>query len=438
MKLAKQVMQIFTKSQPIQAHGTWQAATDEMIRSGSASSYAEATRNKTLYSMPLGTAMVSVAMTSAIRLIAGKISQMPLLPMRKVGGFEIVNETSALAAFAEFPSKEQDTEIFWQTIVRDLLLHGKAYALLAWDERLYAEYLPFNCVSYKPTGWGKVEYDISDPKWNRSEKANEREVLDFTYRQIDGYSNIAKHSQLLDLSNKLNEFLYNYFATGGSAGFAIITQDTPTDTQIETMLARLDKQRQDPKQFGTPLLITGASDVKNLMNNLQQMALPEVFKIVNNLVLQVLGVPPFMIGDIAGTSGWGSGVSAINKGFDSDVLAPIYKPLETQLNRKITAQGQFGEANERLRFDKSALTPLAPQEVVELLKAMGGSNANPAIITPNEARMIASMHASGVFGNLASITGADGLPFFDIQNKSKEQREAEANGGGNARQAPPE
>lgn len=290
------------------------------------------------------------AVHACVRLLADSVSTLPLDVYRKVNGAsQPVDPTPVLI---RDPLPEISVVDWLYQVMTSLALRGNAYLLVESRDRF--EF---------PTRLRPIHPDDVEVKTDKSGRVthymvrHERvETFDIVHIRrfslpgvAEGLSPVAAHATSLGIGLSAESYGASYFRDAASPSSILRTDQSLTADEVrrvqKTWVATHGGRR-------LPAVLTGGFDWKPITINPAESQFLETRQYQRSEVAMIFGVPPHMIGDVSGSTSWGTGIEQQSIGFVTYTLRPWLTIIETALTRQIP-RGQFVKfnANGLLRGD---------------------------------------------------------------------------------------
>jgi len=310
---------------------------------------------------------------SCVRLITNTIAATPLIHINKDKENQAKSRLSNI-----FKSPERDKTLFtWlNSMVRDLVLNGNAYALIVDDELIY---IPSSQVSVYLTHQAEAPYYYQISAFGKSLKVFPEDIIHLKNITLDGYVGISplqQHQATLDASISLQTYAAN-FTENSTALSGIIESDKKLDREaiadIQSSfsqnyggLKNAGKTAVMPQGFTfKPIQMASSTDI-DFINN---------YKLNKSLIAEIFQVPLSMLGtsDLSYNNAESNALA-----FQNFTIKPILRNIEQELTLKLTDPRQ----EDKIIFLVDTLELASSKEKADSLSLL----VNTQIFTPNEAR----------------------------------------------------
>ena len=279
----------------------------------------------------------------SVRVIADMLASQPFILYRKNGKKRVPAEEHQLYSLLnKRPCHQQSSFIFRRTMMTNVLTYGFAIARIERDG--YNRPVSFRALdSSKVSIYQTLDEELFFTYQNGSQKTGfdmlpESEVIHLKAIDFGGLTGFApsgyNHATIkIGLSSKV--FVQKYYENGTFLG-GLLT--TPASIKEEEA-TRVKKSWKDSNKQG----VENAGDIAVLGNGLTFQSLGktpvesqmvEFFQKCDADIYKILGVPPYMLGDVTSSTSWGSGIEQQFIGFVNVTLLPYLRQLEEEIDYK--------------------------------------------------------------------------------------------------------
>lgn len=293
-------------------------------------------------------ALTVSAVYSAVSLIAETIGAFPAYLYRKQGAFrERADELPIAELIAEAPNEELDASELWRQTVGWMLVRGNAYVHIETNGRgkpVALWPIPATAVAPARTRKGRLVYavNLTDLDYAGDRMPRGREVVLFPHELMHfrafglgavGLSPIAQEAEAVALALNAEEYGGRFFEQGARPGGVITTEKRLSDDDFERMRNRWERMHKGVrKSHLIAILENGAKWESTGMSN-DDMQLIELRRFQVADVIRVFHVPPHLVGDVTGSTSWGTGIEQQNIGLQQFGLLPWTNRLERVVRR---------------------------------------------------------------------------------------------------------
>lgn len=296
------------------------------------------------------------AVYGCVRLISEAIATLPVHLYRRTGdGRRRVDDHPLLSMLSDRPNNDIDAGEFWRAMVGWMLLRGNglAYREIGGDGRPKALW-PIAPTSVKParTSRGQLAYEItlSDAEYvpgftaGRSRAVAQERMLHFRAFGLGtwGLSPVALARTKIGTAHAAESYGAGFFARGANPGGVLATDGELTDDQFE----RLDKQwkeiHQGYEKSHSPAILEGGLSWESVGLPPAEAQYLETQKYTAETIAgHIFFVPPHLIGDVARSTSWGTGIAEQGISFVRYSLMPWIVRLERVVNQLLPEAGLY-------------------------------------------------------------------------------------------------
>lgn len=343
-------------------------------------------------------AMQLTAVWASVSLIAGAISSLPMHIYRRSAEGDMTRDINADLWWIlnEQFSPRWPASAGWSFITASKLLHGDGFAeILRNRSGAISGLMPLhpNRVRVIATPDGqRLVYEVQpDPTITRPDPSvasirtlDQDDILHVPGFGFNGLRGMSALRFSLRNSGRLainaQTFSSRFLENMARPDFALKAAANLTDEQFQRLKTMLDVHR-GPGRAGTPMILEGGLDIKELTMPLEDVQLLETRKFQVEEIARAFGVQPFMIGHVDKTSSWGTGIEAMGAGFVRYTLRDHLNAFENEMNRKFFRTARFVA-----EFDTAELERGDTKAMFEAARIGLGRAGEPAIISIEEAR----------------------------------------------------
>lgn len=361
------------------------------------------------------TAVRLTAVYACVRLRAETVASLPVDAVRAKGAARIPVDPQP--PWLVQPNPEQNWVEFMDRVNTSLDLDGNGYIAVTARDRLG---LPVELWTLHPSDvtvrrndMGEIEY-----VWRGVERlprfapgSQEGVIIHVRNISLDGVrglSPIAAAKQSIGLGLAAERFGARFYGSGQQLSGVI---EIPAGTVATGMLESLKDAWLSSHGGGKshlPGVLTGGASWKPISINPDEAQFLETRKFQVAEIARVYGIPPHMIGDVDGSTSWGTGIEQQSIGFVQFSIAPRLRRLELAFNQLLPRGQQLkfnvngllrGDAKTRAEFYAKAIqwgwmtradpraledmppvagleTPLIPANMVEVGVSSKGKGAS--------------------------------------------------------------
>ena len=353
-------------------------------------------------------ALTISAVYTAVRIITGTMSSLPLHVMRRTQkGREFALSHWAYGLLHSSPNEFHTTSTWVSTLIAHRLLWGNAYARIEWlgngkADAIYPlmpyEVEPFRVAPgqkvWLGTRWaipGEQAYQVDSPGGREYFAAEDMlHIPGLGYDGIAGLSVIRYMSEMLAGAKAMERFTSAFFKNGAKPGAVLETPGRMNEAAQKNLAQSISKEFSSPENAFKVLVLEQGAKLHTYTMPLADAQLLEGRKLSRAEIYGLYGVPPHLGGDTERQTTWGTGLAEMDVGYSKHTILPLCVSVEQELNRKLFGRG----AAEYAKFNLAALERGDFKSRVEaLMHAAGGP-----FITREEARDLEDWPKSGEAG----------------------------------------
>lgn len=325
----------------------------------------------------IGGAIAAMSLKQYERLSGGKRRPVPDMPL-----WYLLNEQ---------PVDRYTAASHWEGVAASILLRGDGFTYVGRNRMgEIKELIPLPWSSVIPTRKqtatsDRLQYSINDGM--RTWGADQDDMLHFPgfgFNGLRGMSviqwaarNAAGNAMAMD------EYSGKYFAGGAHPSIVLETANKMSDALIATTRDTFSQRYSGvDNAHKLPLILTEGLKAAPLSLSAEDSQLLEARKFQVVDIARAFGVPPHMIGETSGSTSWGTGIEAMNRGFVTYTLNAHLVRIQQELNRKLFRSAQYF-----VEFDRAELLKGDSQGQAKYFRAaLGGPGAGPGWMTPDQVR----------------------------------------------------
>lgn len=352
------------------------------------------------------TAMKIGALNQGISIIGDTIASLPLYLYRVEDGFhEVFMEDPRSRVLSTMANETLTAFNFKKSIIKDLILHGNAYAKIEKTGKdVMLRYLPTNVVTTKKDDSGYY-FEIQSYSTDISGERYPSEIIDFSdmfvvtknnqYNSLDGKGLLDYANDVFAMSIEETKYMYGLLANGLSAK-AILSSSTPFRKEIKEQLKRdLKSFYSGANNAGKLMLLEGDVNVMPLSLTPTDLKLIENQHFTISQIARFLNIPKHLLG-LDRQQGTYSNITQERLQLLTNTLLPYVTAIEQAMNQKLLDPKEI-EQGYYFAFDTSELMKMTPEDQSNYVLKLWDAD----IITIEEAR--ASLSLSGDAETIAQL-----------------------------------
>lgn len=334
----------------------------------------------------------------AITLISGTNAALPLKVYRN-GTRERVMQPTVL----DNPNPSQTPFEFWQTLYAHALGWGNGYARKVRNGAdVVTQAWPIHPSMVRPEPVDPTQQNPAGKLFLvRDRKGIEHrwtpwEVMQLPYLSIDGVSGLSALQAArtsLGVAVAAEDTAARFYGQGTRLSGVLQSKKDLKEDQAKRLKSRWREVAMGPQNAGEVAVLDNETEFKQTMVNPADAELLESRKYSVVEIARMFGVPPHMLGEVTGSTSWGTGIEAQTTGF----VVFTDRPWLTMFEQRVTRELLPGGWSAGTWYSEYALEGLlrgdskARAEFYRILIEHG-------ILSPNEAR---------AFENLPPVDGLD-------------------------------
>lgn len=287
---------------------------------------------------------------AAIRAISEDVARTPLRLRQKIGPGAYANEDDHDLAelLTLLPNAEEDAFTFKRLLVRDLLLHGVAFAqVVRVDGRVVALWrLPAQSVSVGRDEQRRKKWTVSTAT-GRQEfimDASRPPVLELRYD-----TPLAHCKDLIGLALAMMTYTSAFFKNGARPGGALTTDDSLDEEAVKRLRESWQAAFGRDGAHGTAVLEEGMKYIPFASPN-DSAQLVELMAVIRSQLAGIFRIPPHKLGNLDRAT-FGN-IEQQSLDYLSS-LEPLFCVFEQSVRRDLLSTSEFGRYS--IEFDRNAL-----------------------------------------------------------------------------------
>ena len=349
-----------------------------------------------------------------VTLIASTLASLPMHVFEEnADGTRVPVDDRAVYYLTGRPNVEMRRRSFWERVIADEV-RGNAFIFVdkdGDDQPIGLWYLDRNRVRVGRTTDGTKVYEVD----------RERPMID--YRQggeivhipnwgngLVGYDPVRLASQAISLGLSAQEYASRTFSDGQIPPGLLITDAVLTEPQADAIKKRWRESHGGPNNQEDIGVLGSGAKFQQLSRDLDKMQMETLRRFQVQEIARLLGIPPHLLADVAGSTSWGTGIEEQNRGLWSYTLLPHVGRIEEAIDDDLLVR----ELTRRYcKFEPAGLLRGSTLQRYQAYRAAD-------FMTPNEKRKLEDLPAvEGGDVILQQINQAP-LDKFDDMDLSKE------------------
>jgi HK97 family phage portal protein len=323
---------------------------------------------------------------ACLRILSSSIAMLPLnlVEMGDGGREEIARDHPVQGLLSRGPNSRQTPFDFVQMSILHKLLYGNFYAVVTRSAGRVIEIWPLNPrrVHVEELPDGTLVYKYTTPKGEPVTFFEEEmlHVHGMTTDGIVGISTVAAAREDAGLGMRMRTFAGALFKNGLRPSGVYKVPTFLSEEKFREAKSMLDSYMSGAENAAKTLLLQGGAEWAKVSLDAEEAQMIEGRQFTRSQVAMFFGVPPQFLGDLAGSTTWGSGMAQQGKGFVSLVLNPHIIALCQELDKALLSP------DERDRYYHRIDTHLLTEGDAESKAKVNDIYVKNGVLNPNEVR----------------------------------------------------
>jgi HK97 family phage portal protein len=306
------------------------------------------------------TVMTSAEIFACLRILSSSIAMLPLnlVSVDKSGREEVATDHPVQPLLTVAPNGRQTPFEFVQMIMVHLLLYGNFYALVTRSRGRILEIWPLNArrMHVEEDDFGILTYKYGDMK-GEVQRFSEAEILHVRGMSRDsilGESTADAAREDAGLGMSMRTYGGKLFANGvRPSGCYEVPGKLSADT-LAAIKQQLSDHLASANNAAKVMILDGGAKWTKMSLDSSEAQMIEGRQFTRSQIAMFFGVPPQFLGDLAGSTTWGSGMAQQGKGFLLYVIKPHITNICQSLARALLTYDE--RRTLYCRFDTHELT----------------------------------------------------------------------------------
>lgn len=288
-----------------------------------------------------------------IILIAQDTASLPLILYGKRGRNKFrATESPYYTLMHDQPNPEHSAMTFREFVVSHIIAWGNFYAQIITDEAGIARQLwplrPDKMTVKRFEGERVYLYIDSEGKQRIFLQDEILHIPGFGFDGLTGLSRIALARNAIGANISTQKFGSKFFANGANVGIVYKHPSELSDTAYQHLKESLD-EKTGVDQSHKPVILEDGLSIEKTGIPPDDAQFIETMKFQLSEINRIIGpVPPHMIGDVTGSTSWGTGIDSQEQGYVNHTLRPYAVRIEQGLRGQLLLesdreQGYFYE-----------------------------------------------------------------------------------------------
>ena len=322
------------------------------------------------------TAMKIASLQQGINIIGDTIASMPMYLYRDDEGFnEVFYKDGRSLVLSSMSNEIMSAFNMKKTLIKDLILHGNAYAKIVREgETVKLYYLPVDVVTPKKDSTGYY-YEIQSYSTEINGERYDSEIVDETdmlvlirgnkYNSVTGTGLLDYAEEVLGLAMEESTYMLNLFRNGLSSK-AILSSKTPFRKEVKEQLKNdLRNFYSGSANAGKIMVLEGDIDVVPLSLTPTDIRLIENRNFSISEIARFLNIQKHLL-NLDRQQGTYSNITSERMMLLQNTLMPYVTIIEQAMNAKLLTPEEITQGY-YFAFDTSELLKLTPQDQAQFM-----------------------------------------------------------------------
>ena len=327
----------------------------------------------------------------AITLIAGTNAALPLKPYKN-GTREKVQRKTVL----DNPNPAQTPFEFWQTLYAHALGWGTGYGRKVRDGAdIVVQCWPIHPSKVRSE---QVDTSASNPEGillivtdrrGQEHRLTSWDVMRLPYLSIDGVSGLSPLQAArtsLGIAVAAEDTAARFYKNGARLSGVLQSKKSLTKDQANRLKSQWRSKNAGVDNVGEVAVLDNETEFKQTMINPADAQVLESRKFSVTEIARMFGIPPHMLGDVTGSTSWGTGIEAQTTGFVVFTDRPWLTMVEQRVTRELLPGG-WSAGTEYAEYSLEGLLRGDSKTRAEFYRVL----IEHGIISPNEARVLENL-----------------------------------------------
>ncbi len=373
-------------------------------------------------------AMTIPAFAAGIKIISQTTASLPATMYRKneSNGRDKAPDHYLYKLLKVKPNPYMTAYVFWEKILKDLMLRGNAYCLIERDRTLSnrivaLHILPALGAEMKWTG-KRFEYIFKGKDKEYKYPAEQVWHIPNAGDGFKGVSLIEQYKKVLQLALIVENFTSTYFKQGVTNGTYLEFPEgteAPNEEGKRNIKNLFKRKKKDSEDYHSPTLVPAGVTLHEFKRiNLKESQLIELKTYVIQEIARIFNLPPHILNDLSKSSF--NNIVEMNRNILTFALNPYLKRIENSVNAFLLESWETDIYY--CEFNREALLQANPKEKAEQVKALVYSG----VLNINEAKALYNLPSIGEQGDVAFMpSGLIPIETAINQNKKEEKENEE-------------
>lgn len=293
--------------------------------------------------------MRASAVYASTTLIAQTISSLPVRILERNDTERLPQRPLEARVLWDTPNGVQTVTSLIETVVLSQLLYGNAYLYIRRDNAGRIVELwpidPDRVVDLEPVedaaGRIGVRFTIEDLGVLENLPGKPHQIVHIPFTtlpgRLRGLSPIEQVAELVGMSLSTQEHASRFLGSGVHLAGIIETPGAIDGGKAKALQESFNLINSGPRASGRVGVLSGGASFRQLTMSPVELQFLEQMRYSDQKIASIFRVPPHMVGDVAGSTSWGSGIEEQTTQFVAHTLTPILRRIEEALELTVLA-----------------------------------------------------------------------------------------------------
>lgn len=237
---------------------------------------------------------------------------------------------------------------FWERVISDSYLYGRAFVLITRDANATIESLE----PLDPADMKDAELPNGRPAYMNTKTGDvhlEEEL--FVVKAFRSHSPIDAHRRAIGLMKSAESYASSFFTSGGNVSGILKTAHSLTDEQFERLRSSWHSRNHGPAGAHRTAILENGVEFERVGTAPESAQLQQARKMQAEQIALAMGVPPALLGLDTGVTY--SNTEEQGKHFATFTIGPLVRRLEQEAGVKLIAEAE--QNDHEVRFQMSTL-----------------------------------------------------------------------------------
>lgn len=325
------------------------------------------------------------AVLAAFTILSEDLASIPLiLYQRKTKGRDRAWGSPYYRLMHDRPNSEHTSMIFREIQLGHLLGWGNFYGQMIWnsggDVTDIWPLRPDRMIVERVKGQRIYRYITSEGKQRNFLSDSILHIPAFGFNGLIGFSRISMARNSIGLAKSAEKFGSKFYQNDARPGVVYEAPGKFSDTAYDHLQASIIADHQGVDNSHNPMILEEGLTVKEIGIPPEDAQFLETRRFQVSEIARIFRVPPHMIGDVTGTTSWGTGIDSMEQGYVNHTLRPWAVRIEQSLDQQLLLEADRGTQYFEHLFESLLRGDLATRSTAY------ASALNNGWMNPNEVR----------------------------------------------------